>query len=60
MAVVASLAAGIGYGIGNSDQLLQPKDTGTPRYGTAKDFEKVQTRTQYGYCEMSLMIAFVV
>ncbi|CBF76772.1 hypothetical protein AN4792.2 [Aspergillus nidulans FGSC A4] len=46
MAVVASLAAGIGYGIGNSDQLLEPKDAGTPRYGTAKDFEKAIAELQ--------------
>ncbi|KAL4997666.1 hypothetical protein BDV10DRAFT_169290 [Aspergillus recurvatus] len=45
-ALVASLAAGIGYAVGNSDQLLQSKGTGTPRYGSAKDFEKAIAELQ--------------
>ncbi|RDW86207.1 uncharacterized protein DSM5745_02849 [Aspergillus mulundensis] len=38
--LVASLAAGIGYGFGSSGHLWQPKDTGIPQYGSTKDFEK--------------------
>ncbi|KAL4906853.1 hypothetical protein BDW74DRAFT_189960 [Aspergillus multicolor] len=37
---VASLAGGIGYGVGSSDQLWQPKDTEIPQYGDTEDFEK--------------------
>ncbi|KAL4971770.1 hypothetical protein BDW66DRAFT_164743 [Aspergillus desertorum] len=45
-ALVAFLAAGVGYAVGNSDQLLQPKDTDTPQYGTTKDFEKAIAELQ--------------
>ncbi|KAL4884724.1 hypothetical protein BJY04DRAFT_181880 [Aspergillus karnatakaensis] len=38
--LISVLAAGIGYGFAKSTQSSWTKETGTPQYGSAKDFDK--------------------
>ncbi|OJJ61270.1 hypothetical protein ASPSYDRAFT_43202 [Aspergillus sydowii CBS 593.65] len=44
--LISTIAAGAGYGVASSVQSSEAKDTGVPKYGSTKDFEKAIAELQ--------------